>query len=142
MVTLTDGPIIYIDDDEDDQFLFEQMLKELGLINKVRPFSDGQNALDYLKTTSDKPLLILCDLNMPMMNGIELHKHIDDDPYLKQKSIPFIFYTTAAGPEQVRQAYKGTVQGFHAKAQDLSEYRAQINLIITYWKACLHPNNF
>ena len=142
MITPTDGPIVYIDDDDDDHFLFEQTLKTLGLTNEVRPFFDGREALHYLENTLERPLLILCDLNMPIMNGLELRQNIDENEYLKQKSIPFVFYTTAAGPEQVRKAYEGTIQGFHAKAQDLAEYRAQINLIVNYWKSCLHPNSF
>ena len=142
MITLTDGPIVYIDDDEDDQFLFEQTLKTLGLTNEVRPFFDGQEALYYLENTTERPLLILCDLNMPLMNGLELRQSIDSNVHLKQMAIPFVFYTTAAGPNQVRKAYEETIQGFHAKAQELSEYRAQISLIINYWKSCLHPDSF
>lgn len=142
MVSPSDGPIVYIDDDEDDQFLFEQILKELGLANEVRSFFDGQEALYYLTTTSEKPLLILCDLNMPLMSGIELRQRINADEYLKEKSIPFVFYTTLAGPEQVRRAYSTTVQGFYAKAQELTKYKAQISLIVNYWKDCLHPDSF
>ncbi|GAB3697865.1 hypothetical protein GCM10027592_22390 [Spirosoma flavus] len=142
MTTLTDGPIVYVDDDEDDQFLFGRAIKELGLLNEIRFFADGLGARAYLETTQEKPLLILCDINMPVMNGLEFRRLIDADEFLRKKSIPFIFYTTAAGPELVNLAYEGTIQGFHVKASEFVHYKEQLNLIISYWKACVHPNSF
>ncbi|GAB3956296.1 hypothetical protein GCM10028805_45710 [Spirosoma harenae] len=142
MKALTDGPLVYIEDDEDDQFLFERAIKELNLRNQIHFFFNGQDALHYLETTEEKPLLILCDIMMPVLTGLELRQMIDQNEYLKQKAIPFIFYTTSAGPELVQQAYNGTIQGFHIKAQEYVEFKEQINLIINYWKSCLHPNSF
>ncbi|GAB4023075.1 response regulator [Spirosoma koreense] len=142
MISLTDGPIVYIDDDEDDQFLFERAVRELTFTNKIHFFGSGQQALDYLETTDEKPLLILCDFSMPRMSGLDLRRQINRSDYLRQKSIPFLFYTTAASPDQVRQAYETTIQGFHIKAQEFQEFKAQIHLIITYWQSCLHPNSF
>ncbi|MBD2703218.1 response regulator [Spirosoma sp. BT702] len=142
MKTLTNGPIIYVDDDEDDRFLFERAIRDLALPNEIRSFADGLEARSYLETTQEKPLLILCDINMPVMNGLEFRRLIDADEYLRKKSIPFVFYTTAAGPELVNLAYEGTIQGFHVKATEFSANKEQLNLIITYWKACIHPNSF
>lgn len=142
MKTLTDGPIIYVDDDEDNLFLFEQIVKELGLLNTVRSFSDSLLFLDYLMITEEKPLLILCDLNMHAINGIELRDRIDADEVLKQKAVPFLFYTTAASPAQVQKAYQTTIQGFLVKPADLAEFKEQIQLVVSYWQNCLHPNSF
>lgn len=137
---LTDGPIVYIDDDEDNQFLFEQAVKELALPNRIRFFLSGEEALDYLKTTDENPLLILSDLNMPGMSGTELHQEINASSDLKQKSIPFIFYTMEASPSQVKELYKETVQGFYIKPLEFTDLKRQITLIVGYWQACLHPS--
>ncbi|MGV3557505.1 response regulator [Larkinella arboricola] len=142
MAPITDGPIVYVDDDEDDHFFLKKAIAELGLPNELRTFRDGQPVLDYLLTTHEKPLIILCDINMHRMNGLELRRQIDANEYLKQKSIPFIFFTTGAGPEQVLEAYKGNIQGFHTKASTYLQLKQQIHLIISYWQACLHPNSF
>ena len=142
MTILSDGPLVYIDDDEDDQYLFEQAVREVGLLNPIHSFPNGLAALHYLETTSDKPLLILCDLNMPVLDGLGLQAAIDQSEYLRQKSIPFIFFTTAAHPDIVRQAYKGNLQGFHTKAALYSDLKEQVRLIVHYWQACLHPNSF
>ncbi|SEJ37715.1 Response regulator receiver domain-containing protein [Dyadobacter sp. SG02] len=135
------GPIVIIDDDVDDQDMIGAMLEELALVNPSRYFENGQAALDYLLTTPESPLLILCDINMPVMNGLELRDQIDGDPYLKKKSIPFIFLTTSDSPVLVRKAYNGTIQGYFKKCNSFQEGKGQLQLIVNYWKDCLHPNN-
>ncbi|MBC3787641.1 response regulator [Spirosoma utsteinense] len=134
------GPIISIEDDEDDQYLIEQTIKELDIPNEIRFFLNGKEALTYLETTEEKPFLILCDVNMPVMNGLELRHHINDSVYLRQKSIPFIYLTTAANPQLIQAAYDATVQGFYKKASNYVGMREQIRLIVEYWQSCLHPN--
>ena len=135
------GPIILIDDDEDDQYLIGLAVKSLQLPNPIRSFVNGQEALHYLERTEDKPFLILCDINMPVMNGLELRRYINANAYLREKSVPFIFLTTAANSQMVQEAYNNTVQGFFKKAPDYAGLQKQINCVINYWEACLHPNN-
>ena len=73
------GPILLIEDDEDDQFLLQQMIHGLDVKNQLRFFSNGQQVLDYLRVTQEQPFVILCDVNMPVMNGLELRRKIDQD---------------------------------------------------------------
>ncbi|GAB3334222.1 hypothetical protein GCM10027299_42350 [Larkinella ripae] len=141
MTTLTDGPLVYIDDDEDNLFIFEQIIQELGLANQLRLFLRTAEFLTYLQATDEKPLLILCDLNMMGIDGIELRQLIDADQLLRQKAIPFIFYTAQASPSQIKQAYQSTIQGFHIRQAAFTDFKEQINLIISYWQNCLHPNS-
>jgi CheY-like chemotaxis protein len=136
------GPIISIDDDPDDQYLIECMIEELDLPNELLRFENGAQAHDYLLTTEDSPLLILCDINMPVMNGLELRDHIDSNPYLKQKAIPFIFLSTSAEKKQVERAFSGNIQGYFQKKSDYATGKAELSSMIAYWKSCLHPNNF
>lgn len=135
------GPIISIEDDEDDQYLIERILTDLAIPNEIRFFQNGQAALQYLEATPEQPFLILCDINMPVMNGIELRRRITGSEYLKKKAIPFIFLTTASNQELVQIAYDETVQGFYKKSTDFVDFREQIRLIIKYWQSCLHPNS-
>lgn len=121
--------------------MIQLALNKLKVPNPQRFFPNGQEALNYLLTTGDQPFLILCDINMPLMNGIELRKQMNEDEYLKKKSIPFVFLTTAANSEIVQTAYDETVQGFYKKATTYEGVKEQIGLIISYWKSCLHPNN-
>jgi len=130
-----------IDDDEDDQYLIRSILKDLNVRNELLLFENGQQAVDYLLVTEDKPLIILCDINMPIMNGLELRDTIDENPYLKTKAIPFVFMSTSANKSLINKAYASTIQGFYKKEHDYELFKVYINLIINYWKSCLHPHN-
>jgi CheY-like chemotaxis protein len=136
------GPIVIIDDDDDDdRHLIGEMLTELHLPNAIRYFENGEAALGYLLTTTESPLLILCDINMPVMNGLELRDRIDADPYLKEKSIPFIFLSTSDEMALLKKAYAATIQGFFKKWNDFQEGIRDLQNMVSYWKRSLHPNN-
>lgn len=136
------GPIVCVEDDEDDQFLLRHAIQQMGVTNPLLFFSNGVEALEFLENTPIQPFLILCDINMPLLNGIELRRQINASAYLREKAIPFVFLTTTATEETVREAYRGLVQGFYQKSPSASGLLQQIRHIIEYWKGCLHPNSF
>ena len=135
------GPVVIVEDDEDDITILTEIFKDLKIENKVIYFSMPDEAFNYLKTTSDQPFIILSDVNLPGGNGIEFKRNIDNDNYLRRKSIPFIFYSTSVDKNSVEEAYtKMTVQGFFKKASSYEEMKKDIQVIINYWKKCRHPN--
>ena len=136
------GPIIIVEDDIDDQEMIGEALKTLNVSNRVIYFDNGVDILNCLKVTSDKPLLILSDVNMPIMNGLELRNEINNTEYLRRKSIPFIFLSTNAQRDIVTLAYELTVQGFYAKPTKFAELQNILKLVVDYWKECKHPNSF
>lgn len=133
-------PIVVVDDDADDQYFIRTICEKLGVTAELIFFDDGLQALNYLKTTSRKTFLILCDINMPIMNGLELRRSIQENERLRKQSIPFVFLSTAARPKEVIEAYNLTVQGFFLKASQLSEMEKTLDLIFNYWLKCKHPN--
>ena len=136
------GSIILIDDDRDDQDFVEEVLKEMQVENSRIYFFDCVKAFDYLKTTADSPFLILCDINLPGMNGLEFKIRIDADPQLRAKSIPFIFFSTAVDQKSVDKSYKEmTVQGFFKKENTMNGIKNSLSVILNYWKICKHPNS-
>jgi CheY-like chemotaxis protein len=135
------GPIIYVEDDIDDRLIFREVVESFGMSNKLMFFDNGQQFLDYLYDSKVQPLLIICDVNMPIMNGFELRKSIMEDETLKKKSIPFIFYTTSVNVKEIELAYALTVQGYFKKPSGIDEIRATLKMIIDYWCVCKHPNN-
>lgn len=134
------GPIIIVDDDTDDHFIFKEVAARLNLSNEVLFFRNGNDVLPYLRTTTQKPFIIFCDVNMPQMDGLELRKTIQNEEHLRRKSIPFVFFTTGANVHQVRLAYDLTVQGFFIKESSFAETEKTFKLILEYWDKCLHPN--
>jgi response regulator RpfG family c-di-GMP phosphodiesterase len=136
------GPIILVDDDSEDEELFREVLLDLHIANKLIHFDNCIKAFDYLKTTTDNPLIIISDINLPLQNGIEFKRQIDSDPLLRSKSIPFVFFSTSTDKKSVDTAYKEmTVQGFFQKTTSYEELKRIIKLMIDYWQSCRHPNS-
>lgn len=134
-------PIVVVEDDADDQYFIRTICEKLGVSTDILFFDDGKKALHYLQTTERRTFLILCDINMPIMNGLELRRNIQENEGLRKKSIPFVFLSTAARPKEVGEAYDLTVQGFFVKASQLSEMEKTLELILDYWMKCKHPNS-
>lgn len=117
----TGGPIIIIEDDQDDQDMLRQAFAQLNYSNEVCFFDNGQLALDYLNRTDIIPFLILSDINMPVLNGFALRDKIKMDAKLQVKCIPYLFFTTASNQAVIIDAYSKSVQGFFVKPNSISE---------------------
>lgn len=136
-------PIIVIEDDPDDLEILTESILECGIRNKLISFDSGSDAIAFLKTTDEQPLFILCDVNLPKQNGIELKQEIDSNPDLKIKNIPFIFYSTLVSQYGINQAYDSvTVQGYFQKNDTFEEFTNVIRAIYNYWSLCKHPKNY
>lgn len=138
---MTKGPIIIIEDDQDDQDVYRESIEAIGVQNEIRFFDSGRDALDYLLTTEEQPFIILSDINMPGMNGLELKKQIQDDPYLCTKGIPFVFISTNATNVSVRHAHALSVQGYFEKPHSINAIKEMLRTLFTYWELCKHINN-
>ncbi|HSB93717.1 MAG TPA: response regulator [Flavitalea sp.] len=136
------GPIIVVDDDQEDHLIMQDAFREIVIDQRLVLFDRATDFLEFLRTTVEQPFIIFCDINMPGMNGIEMRNEIVTDSYLREKSIPFVFYSTAANPQQIRMAYELTVQGFFQKPASYSELVEMLRLIMKYWKISRHPNDF
>lgn len=134
------GPIIIIEDDIDDQEMFRMVLVELQVPNEIRIFNNCPDALNYLMDTPDKPFLIISDINLPSMTGLEMRRRITDSARLRKKSIPFVFLSTSSKQESIEMAYEMMVQGYFTKPNSLSELKEMMRMIVGYWKVCKHPN--
>ena len=133
-------PIVVVEDDADDQYFIRTICEKLGVTSDILFFDDGKKALHYLQTTQRKTFLILCDINMPIMNGLELRKHIQEDEGLRRKSIPFVFFTTSPQREAIEVAYDMMVQGYFKKPNTIREVKELLKTMVNYWVTCLHPN--
>lgn len=96
--------------------------------------------MEYITEPAVSPFLILSDINMPKMSGLELREKIQADKGLRLKAIPFIFFTTTANKNFVSEAYYNSVQGFFQKPNTLADLERNIKLIIDYWSECISPN--
>lgn len=135
------GSIILIEDDIDDRDIFSDVLNDLKVKNALKWFDNCSDAFTYLKSMNEQPFIIFSDVNLPGLNGIEFKRKIDEDPELRKRSIPFIFYSTSVAQHIVNIAYtEMTVQGFFQKQSSYDDIKSSIKLILDYWQACRHPN--
>lgn len=137
------GPIIIIDDDSEDCELLKEAIHETGYKNHIISFGDPDKAFDGLcdVVKTKTPFVILCDINLPKITGIELKQRIDKDKLLRSKSIPFIFLSTASDGHFVDKAYECcTVQGFFTKEVRMSDMVHRLKLIFDYWSHAKTPN--
>jgi CheY-like chemotaxis protein len=134
------GPILIVEDDEDDQEVYGGVIRSFNRRNEIIFFKEGQQLLDYLNVTQQQPFIILCDVNLPEMSGIELRRRINANEFLKRKSIPFVFFSTSENKDAIREAYDLTVQGYFVKSPLYDEIVQQLRLILDYWTTCKHPN--
>jgi CheY-like chemotaxis protein len=134
------GPIIVIEDDSDDQAILTDIFKELNFKNEIVFFDEGEKALDYLISTDTEPFLILSDINMPKLSGLELREVINTNEDLRIKCIPYLFFTTSAEQKYVVDAYSKSVQGFFIKPHTFEKLMYTIKVIVQYWQECESPN--
>ena len=131
---MKENPIVIIEDNmEDCQFLTEA-LNVVGVQNPLMCFDNAINALEYLRSTEEIPFLIISDINMPLMNGLELKRTIDDDKKLSQKKIPFIFLSALPPSFYCKEMEKLSVQGHFKKPVKFDELIHIVRSIIESWK--------
>ena len=134
------GPIIIIEDDRDDQEILADIFTELNYKNELIFFGDSLKALEYLTDTDREPFLVLSDINMPRLNGMELREKVHNNEDLRLKSIPYLFFTTVAEQQHVIDAYSRSIQGFFVKPRDYEKLKKLMVTIVEYWQECESPN--
>jgi CheY-like chemotaxis protein len=135
------GIFIYVDDDREDHELFKMALKEI-CDNTVLSAYDGEEAYKLIQKHKDDLFLIICDMNMPKVNGLELKHLIENTPDLKLKAIPFIFHTSVTDSLIVKEAYSLNIQGYMEKKSDYNQTVALLRHFITFWSNTMHPTYF
>jgi CheY-like chemotaxis protein len=135
------GPIIIIEDDMDDQEVLEETFSILDYPNPVIFFSDGNEALEYLLETNTPPVLIISDINMPKISGIEIREKINSDEKLQKLQIPYVFFTTAEKATVVG-ACSLSDHGFFTKPNTILEIQNTIKIILEYWLERYTPSLF
>jgi len=134
------GPIIIIEDDTDDQDILVEIFTELNYNNKLIFFKDSIQALEFLTNTEVEPFLVLSDINMPKLNGMELRAKVHNNEDLRLKSIPYLFFSTSAEQKHVIEAYSRSIQGFFVKPASYEKLKNTIIKIVEYWQECVSPN--
>ena len=133
-------PILLVEDDNVDVMTVKRALKDLNIKNQLVSAANGEEALEYLNNSDNsKPCIILLDLNMPKMNGIEFLTIIKADETLKK--IPVVILTTSSQQQDIVESFKLSVAGYIVKSVDYAEFTEAINTINLYWTLSKLPSN-
>lgn len=131
-------PILLVEDDIVDAMTVKRALKELKVENPLVHVSNGEQALEYLKDTcKPRPCLVLLDINMPRMNGIELLRAMKADGQLRL--IPVVMLTTSTNDRDIVNSFHLSVAGYMIKPVDYRQFVETIHTIQIYWKLSLRP---
>ena len=136
--------ILIVDDSPRDVELTIAALSEKNLVNKIVVAEDGEEALDYLykkgKFAGDEngiPAVILLDIKMPKMDGIEVLKHIRSEP--KFKMIPVIMVTSSREEKDLVESYKLGANSYVVKPIDIAQFIDAIKVLGQYWAVINQP---
>ena len=125
-------PILLVEDDAIDAMTVQRAFKDLKLTNALDHVTNGEEALDFLRQSNGAyPCVILLDLNMPRMNGVEFMRAAKADPDLKR--IPIVVLTTSTEDSDVIDSYKLGVAGYIVKPVDYKKFVEAIRTIDLYW---------
>jgi len=130
---MNEGPVLIVDDDEDDKKFLEEAWKELNYPNELLFFKNGNDVLHYLQAKEHVPFLILCDVNIPKMDGFQLKERILNNGKTHYKSIPFVFWSSMVSNAQIQKAYDLGVNGFFVKDSNFNDLKESLIDIVNYW---------
>ncbi|WP_174803616.1 response regulator [Martelella limonii] len=132
--------IFVVDDDDIDVTSIRRSLKKLRLLNPIVRARDGQEALDMLRDGRvQAPYIILLDLNMPRLGGLEFLRILREDPVLTN-AIVFVL-TTSQADEDITAAYRDHVAGYMLKQRVGEDFLNLIGLIEHYWRLVELPGD-
>lgn len=123
--------ILLIEDDTIEVMKFNRVLKSLQLNHKIIEANNGEEALKILRFKENIPDLIVLDLNMPKLNGLEFLAILKDNDVLKY--IPAIILTTSSNHKDVLECYKIGIAGYILKPLKYEEYVSSIKRLLDYW---------
>jgi two-component system response regulator len=130
--------ILLAEDSPTDAEMTLRSLKKIGLTNEVIWVKDGQEALDYLfcngiyaDRTSKKPRLILLDIKMPKINGIDVLVELKSSN--ETKTIPVVMLTSSAEEQDIAKSYLLGVNSYIVKPVEFDRFVAEVSKVGCYW---------
>jgi CheY-like chemotaxis protein len=132
-------PLLLVEDDQIDARTVKRALLDLKVQDAVVHMPNGEEALTYLRSgINEQPCLILLDLNMPKMGGIEFLKEVKKDPTFRR--IPIVVLTTSNEDRDVWGTFEHSVAGYMVKPIDYQQFVETIRTVVEYWALSVVPS--
>lgn len=123
--------ILFIEDDTIESMKLNRVISKQGLKYKITEAKNGEEALKILEEKNKLPDVILVDLNMPKVSGIEFLRILKKDEILKY--IPTIVLTTSNNRSDILECYKIGIAGYVLKPLKYEDYVLKITSVLEYW---------
>lgn len=138
--TYSNYPILLVEDNPVDLDLTIRAFASRKLTNPIQVARDGEEALEYIQRWEQgepRPVVILLDLKLPKVNGLEVLQAIKSHPDLK--TIPVVILTTSAESSDVRSAYQIGANSYIVKPVDFDKFIEVAKHIELYWNVLNKP---
>jgi two-component system response regulator len=136
---MLDKLILLVEDNPDDEILTLRALKKANVANRIEVVRDGAEALDFVfgagsyagRDTSDMPQLILLDLKLPKVSGLQVLERIRSDE--RTKRIPVVILTSSTEEVDIKSGYDLHVNSFVSKPVNFQEFSEVVQRLGMYW---------
>jgi CheY-like chemotaxis protein len=137
--------ILIVEDNEQDLALAQRALRKANVTNRIHVARDGEEALEFLfcegqfaeRKVEDGPKVILLDLKLPKIDGLEVLQRIKSDP--RTKSIPVVVLTSSKEQNDVVETYNLGVNSYIVKPVNFEQFSETVQKLGLYWLLLNHP---
>jgi two-component system response regulator len=144
-MNFADKPILLVEDNKDDELLMIRAFKKNGIVNEVIVARDGVEALDYLfgegehagRDLSNQPQVVLLDLNLPRIGGLDVLRRIRNDERTKFQAV--VVLTSSKEEEDILRSYSLGANSYVRKPVDFVEFGNAVKALGLFWLLLHEP---
>jgi two-component system response regulator len=137
--------VLVVEDNPSDLELTLRALREHKLCNRIQVARDGAEAMDYIfgegehagRPVTDQPRVVLLDLKLPLVDGMEVLRRIRSDP--RTKTLPVVVMTSSSHERDVSESYNLGVNSYIVKPVDFEKFAHSMKIVGMYWIMLNHP---
>lgn len=123
--------ILLVEDNSEDAELTLRALRKNNLTNSIRHVTDGEQALEYLLQTSHRPKVVLLDLKLPKIHGLEVLQRLREKP--ATKSLPIVVLTSSQEDRDLARAYELGANSYVVKPVEFDAFVEAVSNLGIYW---------
>lgn len=136
---MSEAEILLVEDNPNDAELTTRALKQRNLANQLHVCRDGAEALDYIARVATVPKVILLDLKLPKVDGLEVLRKLKGDE--RTRSIPVVVLTSSREEPDIERAYALGANSYIVKPVDFDAFARAVSDVGLYWLLLNHPPN-